>query len=783
MPASVLTTLEFDQVLERLSRHCQFSLAGQRAREIGPSSDPATVCYLIDVTRQAVDLLRLNPSFSVGGVRDISNQLQRAAINSMLTPADLLLVLDTVSACRRLRRSFAKIENRQTAYPALAEFIDHVADLPTLEANLQRSISDAGEVLDSASDTLRTIRVQLRQSLARAAERIRRYTQDSGPATALQEPIVTSRDGRYVVPVRADRRHMLPGVVHGTSASGQTLFVEPVEMVELNNRVRELQAAEQHEIERILTVLTAEVADAADPLTTTMDALSAIDLALAKARFAASLRAVEPLVADDGARQPRRLFLKRARHPLIPPEQVVPIDLTLGEDFRVLVITGPNTGGKTVALKTVGLLSLMAQSGLFIPADEGSELPAFDGVFADIGDEQSIEQNLSTFSSHMTRVIATLRNVSERSLVLFDELGAGTDPEEGAALARAIIQRLLVEGCLAVTTTHYSELKTFAYSTEGVENASVEFDVETLSPTYRLQVGVPGRSNALLIAQRLGLSADILETARSYIDPNLEQADVLLAEIKERHVAAEEARRRAELDRERAHQALAEAEERRDTIERETLADLEAELRDVRDTLRRVRRIPERLPEPVFQAEVAEARKHLDTASLEARRTARRRQVAPERREPFKVGDKVELAALGGEGEIVALAENGVEADVQMGAFKLRQPLRDLKKLVNAPTVTRGQRATAPRPTQRVDMELHLRGQRVGGIEPILDDYLDNAYLSNLPFVRIVHGKGTGALREAVHTFVSRHPLVKSWETPPYNEGGDGVTLVYLKES
>ena len=463
-------------------------------------------------------------------------------------------------------------------------------------------------------------------------ERINRFISGGQHSTAIQDPIVTMRDGRYVVPVRVDRRSLLPGVVHDTSASGQTLFVEPMEVVELNNRWRELQAAERHEIERILSMLSAMVGAEAERIGRSLDALAAIDLALAKARLAASMRATRPIVVDASSAHGRRIALRRARHPLIDAQTVVPIDLELGSNFRVLVITGPNTGGKTVALKTIGLLSLMTQAGLFIPADEGSEMCIFDGIFADIGDEQSIQQSLSTFSSHMTRVIAMLDAVTADSLVLLDELGAGTDPEEGAALARAIVGELLEVGCLAIGTTHYSELKAFAYATEGTENGSVEFDVATLSPTYRLIVGVPGQSNALAIARRIGMPARIIDSARATLNPDVERVDTLLGEIKRRRNAAEDAQREAAaalLDatraREQAEIALLEARAERESARRTALAEVEAELAEARAAVRKLRELPNRVAGENLPTVSRESRQALDEATQQIHRAARKR--------------------------------------------------------------------------------------------------------------------------------------------------------------
>jgi DNA mismatch repair protein MutS2 len=780
--STILDTLEFDQVLAMLVRHCSFSLAAERALELGPASDHATVSYLLDVTRQAYDLVESRPTFGVGGVRDIREQVSRAALGSILSPTDLLAVLDTVSAARAMRRNFRRIESSMEgdAYPAFSEFVDHVADLPNLEEDLKRAIGENGEVLDGASEDLRRIRSQLRTAHSRVVERIRRYLSSTDHAQALQELIVTTRDGRYVVPVRADRRSQLAGVVHDTSASGQTLYVEPFEVVELNNRWRELQAAERHEVERILSWLTEQVAREEDSLLITLDAMAAIDLALAKARFAVAERLTQPVIPEPGV---RRIILHKARHPLIDRKVVVPIDVQLGVDFRILVITGPNTGGKTVALKTVGLAVLMAQSGLFIPADPGSELSVFDGIFADIGDEQSIEQSLSTFSSHMTRVIATLRSVTSESLVLFDELGAGTDPQEGAALARALIEELLNIGCLSITTTHYSELKSFAYMTPEVENASVEFDLATLSPTYRLLVGIPGRSNALSIAARLGLPEQVLERARAYLDPETEHVDTLLAEIVARRNAAEAASREAAQARQSAEAALRDAERQRAAAQREALLEIEQELAEARAAIRRLEKMPEQVPVPEARKQAPAARKELEAATRQVRQTQRKRQPEIMKNQTLKLGDIVSLTTLGGEGEIVGFSPDGLEADIQMGAFKLRQPIDDLRKVKKV----RQQQSSAPRistppPRQRVDMELNLRGQRAAGVEKELDDYLNDAYLANIPWVRIIHGKGTGALREVVRQFLSGHPLVTHYETPPPNEGGDGVTIVYLRE-
>lgn len=784
MATSIVEKLEFDVVRELLADQCHFSIAAERAREIGPASNPNTVTYLLDVTRQAVEILDHYPRFGVGGVRDIRDFAHHASIGGVLNPSEFLQILDTVSAARALRRSFRNIEDRSERFPAFAEFVDFVADLPDLEATLARSISEHGEVLDSASEALGRIRRQLRTAQARASQRIQRFIQNPDYSLALQDPIVTSRDGRFVLPVRSDRRGQLQGVVHDTSSSGQTLFVEPVEMVELNNKVRELEAAEKHEIERILVSLSAQVGSSCDPLLETMDGMSAIDLAMGKARLASRLRASQPVLHTGKTREGRRIALVNARHPLLEPSEVVPIDVLLGDEFRILIVTGPNTGGKTVALKTVGLLSLMAQSGLYITADEGSELPVFDGVFADIGDEQSIEQSLSTFSSHMKQIIATLQAMTGESLVLFDELGAGTDPAEGAALARAIIMQLLETGCLAITTTHYSELKAFAYSTPGAENASVEFDIETLSPTYRLLTGVPGRSNAIAIASRLGMPAAILDYARKNMNPDDENVDQLIAEIQERNIAAEHAQIEAQRALDKAREAMAEAQTIQANAQRNAASQIEQDLSEAREYIKRVRGIPDRLPESQRIETIRDARVELNEAENLVRKFQRDRSISAPVSEQLAIGDQVELLGLGGEGEIASFSEDGMNVLVQVGSFKIQQRIGDVKKIRSrTERKSRPSAVSIPTPTRHVDMELHLRGHRAAGVENILEDYLNDAYLSHIPYVRIVHGKGTGALRDAVQRFIRGHPLVEKFETPPENEGGQGVTIAYLKES
>ncbi|MGH2550707.1 MAG: endonuclease MutS2, partial [Thermomicrobiales bacterium] len=522
---ATLRKLEFAQVLAKLSAACQFSVAAERALEVGPSGEPMQVNYLLSITDEAVDLITAFPDLSIGGARDIRALVTRAEKGGRLQPADLLLVLDMINASRNLRRTFFRLPDAETRFPGLSDFAIHLADLHDLETDISRSIGARGDVLDTASPELGKIRRDIRVAHSRLMDRLNSMLASGRLGGAVQDALITMRDGRYVIPIRSDSRAQVPGVIHDTSSSGQTLFIEPLAVVELNNKWREAQIEEQHEIDRILDMLSERVGNSADVLQLTVEAVAAIDLAMAKARVAFDMKATRPKIWRGGnsnreGHQSHRVLLNQARHPLLDQQKVVPINFEIGENYRVLLITGPNTGGKTVALKTVGLLTLMAQAGLYIPADEGAVVSVFPAIFVDIGDEQSIEQSLSTFSGHMKTVIAMLRHVSADSLVLLDELGAGTDPQEGSALARAIISALLEKRAIVIGTTHYSEVKSFAYATAGVENASVEFDLKTLSPTYRLMIGVPGRSNALAIARRLGMPKAILDEAGGMLDPD-----------------------------------------------------------------------------------------------------------------------------------------------------------------------------------------------------------------------------------------------------------------------
>ena len=778
-----VTKLELPLILDRLAALCQFTLGAERARELGPSREPAQVNYLLDVTAEALDLLGEQPDLTVGGARDIRSQIDRAAKGSRLQPQDLLLVDDTLHAIEVFRRALKRLPTGDERFPKLFEFGAGLANLTALATILERTVSPRGDILDSASEDLARFRREGRVAQARLTERLTAMVAGKYAAAA-QDAIITVREGRYVIPIRADARNQVPGIVHDVSQSGQTLFLEPLEIVDLNNTWRESQVKEVREIERILDMVTGEIGAQATLLTTSIETLAAFDVALAKAKLALEMSATRPAMTDA---VPRVLRLHQARHPLLDPRTVVPIDIEVGGDFRLLVITGPNTGGKTVALKTAGLLSLMAQTGLFIPAIEGSSLPVFDAVFVDIGDEQSIQQSLSTFSSHMTNVIAILASAGERDLVLLDEMGAGTDPQEGSALARALLDELSLSGALVIATTHYTEVKAYASTTPGVENASVEFDLKTLSPTYRLAIGMPGQSNALAIARRLGLPERIADAARALIDPDTIRTEDYLSEIRARRTDSErtlakarDIEREARQLRREATQAMREAEEQRRVARQEALEAAEAELEQVRDLARRLER--DHAATAAAREEVDARRRSIEQAQ-QVVRDYRREHLAPVRlpeSHEIKAGDRVRVIAFDEVGDVIHVEDGS--ADVQMGAIKVRQPLDGLRRIGRSPAPAADRRVSRPAAVVSVPIEIDFRGYRAHEIEAELDPYLEQAYRSGAPFVRIIHGKGTGALRQVVRDLLSRHAAVARFETAGPTEGGDGATVAFLQE-
>jgi DNA mismatch repair protein MutS2 len=818
-----LSILEYPKIRERLAEHTSFSASRELALSLLPDDEIGSVRRAQRATSAARALFDAYPDITIGGARDIRQPVRLTVRGGLLEPPVLLEAAATLEAMRQLRTRLLKLPD--DPYGPLLDLAYALPELPELESAIWRTVDPGGGILDSASPALGKLRAEIRIAHGRLMDRLNAIIGSSQYASALQEPIITMRDGRYVIPIKATGRRTLRGIVHDQSNTGATLFVEPLQTVELTNDWRELQIAEQQEIVRILQMLSAQIGEHGREIIDGVTALAELDLLFAKARYSVALNAFEPRIVDSMEAASERaedapLYLRKARHPLLNPETVVPTDVWLGGTFRVLLITGPNTGGKTVALKTTGLLALMAQAGLHIPAADRSRLPIFRHIFADIGDEQSIEQSLSTFSSHMTHIISILRSLDEAArddqhgpatLALFDELGAGTDPTEGAALARAIIERVLESGALCIGTTHYAELKAYAHNTPGVVNGSVEFDQETLRPTYKLEIGLPGRSNALAIASRLGLEPALIDRARSFLSSEDEQVEDLLTSIAREREAAAAEQQQAQAMREEAEQMRAQLQEELDQLERERDQRIQAFERQLDDELRATRQELRRLREDTRSVSLtrewlqqAEERLKAVGESAEQQRQQRRRQRpprpqipagdgaqsaasnAPQAPRPFQVGDRVHVASVKLDGEILSIDQQAGEAEVQVGGFRMTVDLRELRRLKGNDHTPKAAQTPAPAPrvtgpARDVSMQLDMRGMRASEIESLLDRYLNDAYLSNLSEVRLVHGKGTGALRKIVRDVLSTHPLVTSYAGGVDGEGGEGVTVARLQ--
>ncbi len=795
MEESYLQTLELNKVLERLAGYTSFPVSHEKAVALRPASEMPEVLLRQSATQEARRLLDLKPNFTIGGARDIRAQLQRAGVGALLMPDELLLVASTVASGRIVRNTISRLGDQ---LPTLEEATLPIRSHDEVESEIRQAISDAGEVLDSASPALAQIRIELRRAHERLMSKLNEIVSSAAYRTALQEPLVTQRQGRYVVPVKAEFKGQIKGIVHDQSASGATVFMEPLVVVDLANRWRQLQVEEEQEVERILRRLSGLVGRDVEGLLATLQAVAQVDLYLAQAKQAEAMDAVQPVLLSLRTREADipSVHLVNARHPLLTGH-VVPITVELGGDFDILVITGPNTGGKTVALKTVGLLCAMAQCGLQIPAAEGSAVAVFDAIYADIGDEQSIEQSLSTFSSHVRRIVGILSRADGGSLVLLDELGAGTDPQEGSALARAILSYLLERGVATIATTHYSELKGYAHTTPRVENASVEFDIETLSPTYRLSIGLPGRSNALAIATRLGMTQEIVEKARELLTPGEVEIEGLLSQLQADREAARTARADAERIREQARGQRARLNAEIDALEgqKQTLLERareqsEQELASLRGRVQQVMRELERAklhqdPASGSSAVIAAAERAETLRPLKAPRPRRQQQrQEPMTAQELKIGQPVFVASLQRVGTVSSLPDDRGEVEVQLGSLRTRVKARELARTDGA----QPESAREADVTYRLDMDrasavsiqLDLRGKRVDEALEELDQYLNDAYMAGLKLVRIIHGKGTGAVRQAVREELASSPLVRHYEAAGDRDGGEGVTIASL---
>lgn len=790
MDATSLELLEFPKVREILASFTSFPASHKLALELMPSPNPQLVLLLLRQSAEARRLLASNPGFSVGGIVDVRREVEMAYRGRILTPSTLLDIQNTLQAARSVCESIKKQRNE---LPCLWDIASGIVDLSVLETKIRRCLTATGEVLDSASERLYDLRCQLKRVRQELLERLESIIKSRHSEKFLQEPVITIRQGRYVIPVKSDAREEIKGIVHDVSNSGATLFVEPWTVVDLGNRLKELISEEEQEVERILRGLSTEVGAHWTEIRQNVALVAEIDLAFAKARYAEKYNAIEPIIdssddrSGDQTIMVNRLRLVAARHPLLG-EKAVPLSVEIGGDFSILVISGPNAGGKTVALKTIGLLTLMAQAGMPIPASPETVIPVFDGVFADIGDEQSIERMLSTFSWHMGNIVRIIRHSTSDSLVLLDELGTSTDPVEGVALAQSILLWFQSKGSLVAASTHYSGLKAFAHRTPGFQNASLDFDPHTLKPTYHLTLGAPGGSNALSIASQIGLAPQVVDKAREFMPQGHLEMENILSELTDEKRKVESLRHDLEREKARLVKLRNELEGRLQKLEveeRNMLAQIrDSLLRQAALLERDIRQAAKELKKSKLETGIERARKVLTEVRQELESAAwqvRQGRWKSEEALTIGVGDRVRLIETGLEGVVLSVLGSGRQLEVQAGDIRLTVKVGDVEKISHVPD-----KVALASPTVRTIrrgkslLELDLRGKRAEEIEPRLDLFLNDAFVSGLQQVRIIHGFGTGTVRQLVHEFLRGHPLVESFRVGGEGESG-GVTVVKLQ--
>lgn len=795
MNEKVLHTLEYNKILDQLTEYAFSADAKSRCQKLRPITDRAQIEQLQQQTSDALSRLFKYGSLSFSGVTDIRDSLKRLEIGGALSAIELLRVCSLLESAKRAKAFARSQEDNDQPDDSLTGLFAGIEPLTPLCDEIRRCIPSEDEIADDASSTLHSIRRSMRGMNDKIRAQMNSMINNTTTRSYLQDTVITMRDGRYCLPVKAEAKSLVPGMIHDQSSTGSTLFIEPMAVVNLNNEYKELQLREQEEIEVILAGLSNLTASYATQLLADYELLTELDFIFARAAFAQTYNGVAPLFNDDG-----RIHIRKGRHPLLDPKKVVPIDVRLGEDFRLLIVTGPNTGGKTVSLKTVGLLTLMGQSGLHIPASERSELGIFDEVFADIGDEQSIEQSLSTFSSHMVNIIRILEQVNDRSLVLFDELCAGTDPTEGAALAISILSKLHLYGARIMATTHYSELKVYALSTPGVENACCEFDVATLSPTYRLLIGIPGKSNAFAISEKLGLPSDLITDAKGRISKSEGDFEDLIADLEKSRSTIE--REQLEINQYKAEieslkEKLEQKQERLDSSRNKILREANEqaynilkEAKDVADeTIRNFNKYGKAgAPVSEMEKERTKLRGKMDKAAQKM--SEQKKASVPNHNVPKKlrIGDSVKVISMNLKGTVHSLPNARGDLYVQMGILRSLVNINDLILLEEdaAPGTKKFQKTSAGKikmsKSASVSTEINLIGKTTDEAIPLLDKYLDDAYLAHLPSVRIVHGKGTGALRNAVQAHLKRLKYVKSFHLGEFGEGDAGVTIAEFKD-
>ncbi|WP_408954804.1 endonuclease MutS2 [Natroniella sp. ANB-PHB2] len=784
MDKHAMNVLEFEKIKGQLKEYITSKLTETFVENIKPATDLDYITARQEEVTQAKKILIREDEPPLAGIRDIRSYLKKIDKEIVLTGQELLAILNTLITGHRLNNYFLSLDDEDSEYYRIIKIATSIGRFKKLERSIKSALDNQGNVKDSASSKLRGIRTEMRKVSDRIKDKLNSMINSNRYQKYIQEQVVTIRDERYVIPIKREYQQKFPGVVHDQSASGQTLFIEPMPIVKLNNKLRQLISQEEQEVYRILQELSFKVKAKLEEIKDTVQIIAILDFIFAKARYSLELDAAEPLLNQEG-----NTDLIKARHPLLV-EDVVPIDIHLGKEFNTLVITGPNTGGKTVSLKTVGLLTLMAQSGLHIPALSGSRVGVFNQIYADIGDEQSIEQNLSTFSSHMKQITKIIDQVKEDSLVLLDELGAGTDPVEGAALAMSLLDYLHQKKAKTIATTHYSELKSYAYNNQGVENASVEFDVETLQPTYNLQMGLPGRSNAFQIASRLGLKDEVIEEASKFLNQEEAKLDQVIKEIesdkKEYHDKREEAEERkqqVEQLKDEYETKLKSLEERKEKELKEAYREAnkvikraQKQAKEIIDELKEKQRLSDREIEAT-KSKLRKGRKEVKQKANKLAEEARQARQTPK----LKIGDQVKVRSLNKEGEVIELYLDKKEAVVQAGIMKLTVDLRELEKVTRSKQKnekkTNASNIKAVK-SRNISPKLDLRGLRALEAKNKLDKYLDDAMLTNLNQAEIIHGKGTGTLREVVHERLKEYSGVREYRLGRPKEGGIGVTIV-----
>ncbi|MBI4289799.1 MAG: endonuclease MutS2 [Chloroflexi bacterium] len=793
MDAKSLELLEFPQIKKILAGFTSFSASRQLALDLQPVTDYQQVALLLRQSAEARNLLCVKPGFTIGGVRDIRQEVGLASVGKTLTPQSLLDIQNTLAATGQVRNT---LNGLSAQVPQLWGIAADLVEFGEIVENIAHCLSPAGEVLDRASARLGNIRRQLAELRQQLQQKLEATMKTPRGREIIQEPFIVEREGRFVIPVKIEYRREMKGIVHDVSNTGATLYIEPLATVDLGNNIRELMAEERREVDRILLSLSDEIGEHEKEISTNIQRIAELDLVLAKARYAHNTGAVEPvlvrLVDDEEAavaETPRVLKLTEARHPLLGVT-AVPLSVELGRDFSVLIITGPNTGGKTVAIKTIGLLSLMTQAGIPIPASDDSQMPVYDGVFADIGDQQSIEQTLSSFSWHMGNVLRIINQATKKSLVLLDELGTSTDPVEGSSLAIAILHHFLSRQTMTVATTHFSEVKAFAHTTAGMQNASFEFDPITLSPTYRLTVGTPSGSNALAIASRLGLPQEIVAEAQRLVPETSKQLETILSSLRRQEQEITALRRQLEKEREDAEQRNRELETERQQMR----VDLRSMIQQARDGVaseaaelrRQIREAESELRKQKSRERLDQAKRTIAAVAQQLERevlqTGDEADGPTSRANTISIGDTVWLKEVGVKATVLSVSEERQEVEVQAGQIRITLGLEGIDKV----TFADGEAAVMYTPPGRgmtlqpVSRELDLRGKRANEIQSVLDQYLNDATIANLAEVRIIHGFGTGTVRQVVRELLAAHPLVKTYRAGQRGEGGDGVTVAQL---